>query len=49
MPIASGEMACHVLDIIKKIMQSGNSGQDCHTETTCEMPAFFDNWKELMK
>ncbi len=49
MPIASGEMACHVLDIIEKIMQSGNSGQDCHTETTCEMPAFFDNWKELMK
>jgi hypothetical protein len=42
-------MACHVLDIVEKIMESGSSGRVCTTETACERPAAFENWKELLK
>ena len=48
-PLASGRMACHVLDIVEKIMESGRSGRVCTTETACERPAAFENWKELLK
>ena len=47
--MVSAEMPCHVLDIIEKIMESGKSGQACTTETVCDRPAAFDNWKELLK
>ena len=48
-PLASGTMACHVLDIVEKIMESGKSAQVCLTETGCERPAPFENWRELLK
>lgn len=48
-PLVSGRMACHVLDIVEKIMESGKNGQAYYTETVCERPAPFDNWKELLK
>ena len=48
-PLASGQMACHVLDIVEQIMKSAGSGQVCQMKTTCERPAPFDHWKELEK
>ena len=48
-PIASADMACHVLDVIEKIIGSGADGTVCVTETSCERPASFDHWRELMK
>ena len=48
-PLASGRMACHVLDIVEKIMESGKSGRVCVTETGCDRLAAFDHWKELLK
>lgn len=46
--LASGEMACHVLDVIEKIIESGKTGQVCAMETGCDRPAAFDNWKALL-
>ena len=46
-PLVSGAMACHVLDIVDKMMESGRIGQACCMETECERPAPFDNWEEL--
>lgn len=46
--LASGEMACHVLDVIEKMMESGKTGQAVRMETSCARPAIFDNWKALM-
>ena len=47
-PLSSGNMACHVLDIVEKIMESGKSGQVCAMETDCDRPAPFHCWKELL-
>ncbi len=46
--LASGEMACHVLDIIEKMIRSGETGQPMETETGFLRPAPFDSWKELL-
>ena len=46
---ASADMACHVLDIIEKIIESGNDGTVHMTETVCERPAPFDHWQRLIK
>ena len=48
-PAASAEMACHVLDIAEKMMESGNDGTVHWTETTCDRPVPFDRWQQLMK
>lgn len=48
-PVASAEMACHVLDIAEKIIQSGAGETVRMTETSFERPAPFDNWQQLMK
>ena len=48
-PIASADMACHVLDIIEKTIGSGNDGTVHMTETVCERPVPFDHWQQLMK
>ena len=48
-PIASADMACHVLDVIEKIIGSGADGTVRVTETSCERPVSFDHWRELMK
>ena len=48
-PQVSAELPCHVLDIIEKTMESGKSGRTCTTETACDRPAAFENWKELLK
>ena len=48
-PFASAEMACHVLDIVEKIIESGAGGTVRMTETSFERPAPFDNWQQLMK
>ena len=47
--LASAEMACHVLDVVEKIMESGKTGQVCRMETSCERPAAFANWQALLK
>ena len=47
-PFASAEMACHVLDIIEKIIESGAGGTVRMTETSFERPAPFDNWQQLL-
>lgn len=43
------KMGCHVLDVIEKIIQSGKTGQLANTETVCERPAPFTNWKDLLQ
>ena len=48
-PAASAEMACHVLDIAEKILESGACGKALATETTCARPAPFDDWEPLMR
>ena len=48
-PTASADMACHVLDIIEKMIESGNDGTVHMTETMCDRPASFDSWQQLMK
>lgn len=48
-PTASPDMACHVLDVIEKVIKSGADGMACVTETSCERPSSFDHWRELMK
>ncbi len=48
-PVASAETACHVLDIVEKIMESGKDGTVHQTETSCERPEPFGNWRELIK
>ena len=47
-PLVSAEMACHVLDVIEKIIASAKSDRLCRTETVCDRPAPFENWKELL-
>lgn len=46
--LASKEMACHVLDVIEKMMESAKKGAPLRTETTCARPAPFAGWKELL-
>lgn len=46
--LASSETACHVLDIVEKIMLSGKSGKAEKTETDCRRPAPFEHWKDLL-
>ena len=48
-PAASADMGCHVLDIVEKIIESGNDGTVHMTETVCDRPAPFDHWQQLMK
>ena len=48
-PAASAEMACHVLDIVEKMIESGAGGTVRMTETSCERPAPFDNWQQFVK
>ena len=48
-PFASADMACHVLDIVEKMMESGTAGTVRTTETSFERPAPFDHWQQLMK
>ena len=48
-PVASADMACHVLDVIEKIIESGKDSTARRTETTCERPAPFASWQPLMK
>lgn len=48
-PVASADMACHVLDIVEKIIESGTDGTVHMTETVCDCPPLFDNWQQLMK
>ena len=47
-PMVSAEMPCHVLDVVEKIMESGNSKKALETETVCDCPPVFDNWQELL-
>ena len=47
--LPSKEMACHVLDVIEKMMESAKTGIPQNTETTCPLPAPFTDWKELLK
>ena len=46
--LAAGEMACHVLDVIEKIMESSQASLPKQTETDCARPAPFDGWKALL-
>lgn len=46
--LASGEMACHMLDVIEKIIESGKTGQVCRMETSCDRPAAFEKWQALL-
>ena len=48
-PLASGAMACHVLDIVEQIMESGKAGLVRTVETGCARPAPFAHWKELLR
>ncbi len=48
-PAASADMACHVLDIVEKIIESGKDGTVHITETVCDRPSAFDSWRQLMK
>ena len=48
-PLASAEMACHVLDVVEKIIESGKTGQVRAMETDCVRPRAFDDWQELME
>ncbi len=47
-PVASADMACHVLDVIEKTIESGRDGAAHRMETTCSRPAPFDNWRTLL-
>ena len=47
--LASGKMACHVLDIVEQIMRSSETGLACDTDTACERPAAFTGWQTLLK
>ena len=47
--LASGEMACHVLDVIEQMMQSSDSGRPVELTTDCRRPAPFDRWTALLK
>ena len=47
--LASKEMACHVLDVIEKMMESAKNSLPQKTETDCNRPAPFDDWKVLLK
>ncbi len=47
-PLVSAEMACHVLDVIEKIIACAKSDRLCRTETVCDRPARFESWKELL-
>ena len=46
--LVSKEMACHVLDVIEKIMESGRSGRMVSTETACDRPAPLTDWQRLL-
>ena len=46
--LASMEMACHVLDVMEKILKSGSTNLPQDTETSCVRPAAFDSWRELL-
>ena len=48
-PLASGEMACHVLDVVEKIIESGKTDRLCRTETACSRPDAFSHWQELIR
>lgn len=48
-PAASVDMACHVLDIVEKIVESGTDGTTHMTGTVCGCLPPFDNWQQLMK
>lgn len=48
-PLASKEMAVHVLDVIEKIIQSSQRETVQMTETDFEQPAPFTNWETLLK
>ena len=45
--LLSKEMACHVLDVIESILESGKTGQVCVMRTNCERPAAFEDWASL--
>lgn len=47
--LASGETARHVLDIVEQMIKSGETGLPVDIHTSCERPAPFDNWKDLLK
>ncbi len=47
--LASGKMACHVLDVVEKIILSGKTGQAQRTETSCMRPGPFSSWQALLK
>ena len=47
-PQVSAELPCHVLDVIEKIIESGKSGRVCATETACDRPKAFEDWKSLL-
>ncbi len=46
--LASGDMACHVLDVIEKIMESSRSGGPRAMETVCARPGAFTDWEVLL-
>ena len=48
-PVASAKTACHVLDVIEKIIASGADGTVHETETACERPVPFESWQQLIK
>lgn len=46
--LASGEMACHVLDIIEQMMESSRTGLAVDLSTECKRPLPFDRWETLL-
>lgn len=46
--LTSGEMACHVLDIVEQMMKSSLTGLPADLSTACRRPATFDRWRELL-
>ena len=47
--LASREMACHVLDVIEKMMESAKNSLPRKTETDCARPAPFSDWEALLR
>lgn len=47
-PQVDAAMPCHVLDVIEKMMKSGETGQICSAETDFDRPAFPGKLEELL-
>ena len=47
--LSSAEMACHVLDIIEQMINSGRSGAACEMRTQCEQPGLLTGVDRLLR